>query len=325
MKGFDIFRKIRDDVETSTWVGGIYSILAFLAGMLLIFIEIHSYSQTTWVKEFRVESDDVHSKMDLFIDITMKRAPCYLLSVHIEDDLEHRMKPETVNYTRIDMNGAVKPEQKYKEEGNGSYKGSETEKNDIWASVDQKEGCRLSIYSIVDKVPGKVLVGFSDMRDRFVDVASHKPHENINLDYKLNRVDFGEDHPTFKSFKQFNGEPLNYQPYLGLEPGDGKTMKSYTSFFKVVPTRFITNKNDKLIETMQYSQSFRDINVSPTSNPLVTFKYEVSPIIMIFRVEDTDFYYLVVQLCAVVGGIFALMGILNSLTWESISFLKKME
>lgn len=30
MRSFDIFRKIRDDVETSTWVGGLYTVLAFV-------------------------------------------------------------------------------------------------------------------------------------------------------------------------------------------------------------------------------------------------------------------------------------------------------
>lgn len=40
------------------------------------------------------------------------------------------------------------------QEGTPTYRGSEAEKNDIFASVDQKEGCRLNIRSKVEKVGG---------------------------------------------------------------------------------------------------------------------------------------------------------------------------
>ena len=49
---------------------------------------------------------------------------------------------------------------------------------------------------------------------------------------------------------------MNYSPYLGLDTGDNETLRSYISFFKIVPTKFIDGKN--IVESMQYSQSFRE-------------------------------------------------------------------
>lgn len=34
-----------------------------------------------WIKEYRVENDDAHSKMKLEFDIIMKRAPCYRIRI----------------------------------------------------------------------------------------------------------------------------------------------------------------------------------------------------------------------------------------------------
>mgnify|MGYP000851144720 CR=1 FL=1 len=34
MKSFDIFRKLRDDIDTSSWIGGLYTILAFIVAIL---------------------------------------------------------------------------------------------------------------------------------------------------------------------------------------------------------------------------------------------------------------------------------------------------
>lgn len=56
---------------------------------------------------------------------------------------------------------------------------------------------------ILNKVPGKITIGTSDIRDRFIEVAGHKPVENINMDYILHRVDFGDDHPEIKAYKQY--------------------------------------------------------------------------------------------------------------------------
>jgi len=323
MKGLDIFRKIRDDVETSTWVGGIYSLIAFLAGFLLIWIEISNHMSASWVKEFRVDDNDFHQKMPIALELRVKQVPCYLLSIYIEDEVEHRLKPDSANYTRVDANGVALAAQKYPEEENGNYRGSETEKNDLLGSIDRKEGCRIQMKTKVDKVPGKVSIGFSDMRDRYIEITGQRPHESLNLDYVLEHIDFGDHSPGIKGFKQFNGEPLNYEPYLGLAPGDGTKLRSYTSFFKIVPTKFI-HAEGAVMNTMQFAQSFRDLEVLPYQNPAITFKYEVSPITMIFRVQWSNSYNLIVQLCAVVGGIFALMGILNTATWESFAMIKKM-
>lgn len=45
----------------------------------------------------------------------------------------------------------------------------------------------------------------------------------------------------------------------------------------------------------------------------IYFKYQFSPVNMVYTIQKKTVYHFIVQLLAIVGGVFAVIGILNSI------------
>lgn len=52
------------------------------------------------------------------------------------------------------------------------------------------------------------------------------------------------------------------------------------------------------------------------------FKYEVTPINAVYGIKKKSLYHFIVQVCAIVGGIFSMMGLLNTFTLRALDMLK---
>jgi hypothetical protein len=58
----------------------------------------------------------------------------------------------------------------------------------------------------------------------------------------------------------------------------------------------------------------------------VYFRYDLSPVTVKFSLEREGFFHFIVQICAIIGGVFTVAGIIDSVVHKSVvAILKKHE
>lgn len=61
------------------------------------------------------------------------------------------------------------------------------------------------------------------------------------------------------------------------------------------------------------------------SIPASKFTYQLSPIQIVVRETPRELYKFITSLCAIVGGVFTVAGILDSIVYQSVQLAKKVE
>jgi hypothetical protein len=127
--------------------------------------------------------------------------------------------------------------------------------------------------------------------------------DQFNVSHTVNSLSFGDNFPGINS--PLDGQSRNVVDTHGM----------YQYFIKVVPTRYRALGQPE-IESNQYSVTEHMSHLSPGSGrglPGVYFNYEVSPIQASFeekRVRGNSLSF-AVSVCAIVGGVFTAMGIVD--------------
>ena len=55
----------------------------------------------------------------------------------------------------------------------------------------------------------------------------------------------------------------------------------------------------------------------------IVFRYDLSPVTVKFSLKKESFFHFLVQICAIIGGIFTVAGIIDSLIHKSIIHILK--
>eukprot|EP00008_Paramoeba_atlantica_P007027 CAMPEP_0201489782 /NCGR_PEP_ID=MMETSP0151_2-20130828/23692_1 /ASSEMBLY_ACC=CAM_ASM_000257 /TAXON_ID=200890 /ORGANISM="Paramoeba atlantica, Strain 621/1 / CCAP 1560/9" /LENGTH=393 /DNA_ID=CAMNT_0047875475 /DNA_START=87 /DNA_END=1268 /DNA_ORIENTATION=- len=185
----------------------------------------------------------------------------------------------------------------------------------------QGEGCRFSGFLLVQKVqgnfhisPGKsVITAHSHTHD-----LVHGFSNSYNMSHTVHRISFGEDFPG-------NINPLDGVTKVSFD----EYSTTYTYFVKVVPTTYTSLEGEK-IQTNQYSVTEHQREVPKPSGhqagghfhshalPGFFLQYDLSPIKVAFTEHQTSFGYFLSSLCAIIGGVFTVAGILDSLLYKSL-------
>lgn len=179
---------------------------------------------------------------------------------------------------------------------------------------EQGEGCNIHGFVDVNKVagnfhfaPGKGLPQFNFLQDLFNIQA-----ENYNISHKINKVSFGRDFPGV--INPLDGVEWTHKGEPGI----------YQYFIKVVPTIY-TDITGRKIHSNQFSvtEHFRESTGYPKPPQGVYFFYEFSPIKVMLTEENTSLLHFLTNLCAIIGGIFAVAGIIDSFVYHGHKAIKK--
>ncbi|KAJ4874263.1 Endoplasmic reticulum vesicle transporter protein [Raphanus sativus] len=99
----------------------------------------------------------------------------------------------------------------------------------------------------------------------------------------------------------------------------------YQYFIKVVPTEY-TDVKGHVIQSNQFSvtEHFEKTEAGRTQSlPGVFFFYDLSPIKVIFTEQHVEFLHFLTNVCAIVGGIFTVSGIIDSFVYHGQRAIKK--
>lgn len=194
-------------------------------------------------------------------------------------------------------------------------------KRDGWAEklkAQNNEGCRIYGHVEVNKVAGNLHIAPGrSVQQQHMHV--HDMHSfagyKFNLSHHIRQFSFGVHYPG-----QF--DPLDER----IEFADqGNAVYQY--FIKVVPTTYMNTK-DEVTYTNQYSVTLNKKATVQTpfgesGLPGLFFNYELSPMMVKYTERHRSFMHFLTGVCAIVGGIFTVAGIIDAMIYHSSRALQR--
>jgi hypothetical protein len=191
------------------------------------------------------------------------------------------------------------------------------ERANQFATVNTGEGCTVSGKMTVNKVAGNFHIahGESIVRDgRHIHQFNPTMAAKYNISHTINSLSFGD--------KYQNMPPNPLDKTRKITP-DNTGLFQY--FIKVIPTIY-TNERGRQIFTNQYTVTDRfrplelpkiDANGIPQHIeailPGIFFIFELSPFMIEASRTRVPLLHFVTKVCAIVGGVFSVMGVMDSI------------
>ena len=187
-----------------------------------------------------------------------------------------------------------------------------------------EEGCEFKGFLDVNKVQGNFHIApgksFQQGEQHMHDLSPF-PDGRFNFSHEVRHLSFGEGYPG-------KVDPLD---------GTKRTLKLpaetgvYQYFFRIVPTTYTyLNPFKKDISTNQYSvvDHFKPVDAASIQGgssdlPGVFFFYDLSPIKVDIAEYRTSVWKFLAEICASVGGVFAVSGIVDKVVYKGSLAIKK--
>ncbi|GIM11658.1 hypothetical protein Vretimale_15170 [Volvox reticuliferus] len=180
------------------------------------------------------------------------------------------------------------------------------------------EGCHMWGMLEVNKVAGNFhFAPGRSYQQGSMHVHDIAPFGDAVIDFRhtINKLSFGAPYPGMKN-------PLD-NAKAGYSSAAATGMFQY--FLKVVPTSYSSIDN-KTLATNQFSvtENFRDAQgASGKTLPGVFFFYDLSPIKVRIVEHSSSFLSFLTSVCAIVGGVFTVSGILDAFVYTSTRLIRK--
>eukprot|EP00455_Lapot_gusevi_P008111 TRINITY_DN1349_c0_g4_i1.p1 TRINITY_DN1349_c0_g4~~TRINITY_DN1349_c0_g4_i1.p1 ORF type:complete len:333 (-),score=95.04 TRINITY_DN1349_c0_g4_i1:121-1119(-) len=317
IQSFDLYRHLPKDATEQTFSGGITTIVCAILVAFLFFSEFAAFLRVETTSSMFVDTpadSHVESKLRINMDITMIGLPCAVLSVDVQDVMgTHVMDVhgDLFKY-RMDAQGNMRVDSQGKPLFTPDHATYDEAKGQIG------EGCRVKGHVWVKKVPGNF------------HISAHAHTELLSLLFSEGRSMNVSHHIDFLSFGDvFEVEgakhalyPLNGVQQIAPPHPDGPHVTTtYEYYIKVVPTMY-EKLDGSLFNAYQFTVNTNSIT-GQYQLPAVYFRWDMSPITVKFQQTRMAFAHFLVQICAIIGGVFTVLGVVNSFVHSSIERLMK--
>lgn len=183
--------------------------------------------------------------------------------------------------------------------------------------LQRGEGCRVFGHFEVNKVAGNFHFApgrsFQQGMLHVHDLVAFGQDAYFNMSHSIAKLSYGADFPGLVN-------PLDGAVAVQTE---GHLMYQY--FIKVVPTLY-TSRGGRVLRTAQFSVTEHPKAVdllSGRSLPGVFFFFDINPIQVAFAETKTSFLHFLTSVCAIVGGVFTVSGIVDSALYHGQRALKR--
>ncbi|KAK3252848.1 hypothetical protein CYMTET_37876 [Cymbomonas tetramitiformis] len=184
--------------------------------------------------------------------------------------------------------------------------------NRLKAAVAAEEGCRVHGFLEVERVAGNFHVSVHGQSFHVLEHVFPDPRK-LNVSHEIHKLSFGPDYPGKEN-------PLDGTVRILEEKETGGTFKY---FLKVVPTSYLSKKGDELhthqLSVTEYFMPPKGLR--DTGMPAVYFLYDLSPITVNIAEKSNSVTHFLTRVCAVVGGVFAVTGMLDRWVHRAITLV----
>ena len=192
--------------------------------------------------------------------------------------------------------------------------GDESEEpREEWHEGSKHEGCLLFGFVDVSRAPGTLHISPHSTRHSF-------DFQAINTSHHIDHLSFGLELPT----KERGLLPPNVVGKLAaLDDAVFLTHAAHETqehHINVMPTSYATPRHPIPIETFQFTSTSH--SRTKETLPSLIISYDVSPIMVRIKEAAPPLSDFIVSLCAIVGGAFAIFGILDGFIYTSQNAVK---
>eukprot|EP00850_Spirogloea_muscicola_P008758 SM000047S16897 [mRNA] locus=s47:664276:669297:+ [translate_table: standard] len=183
-------------------------------------------------------------------------------------------------------------------------------------------GCKIEGFVLVKKVPGNLMVSASSGSHSFDPASMNMSHavDHLSFGRKLARWRQDELHRLMPHLPQL---PDRLTGNLFVSHHDNLTHDHYLQVVKteVLPLR--KARDDKVM--LQYEYTAHSNTLQAETVPVARFHYELSPMQVLISEQRRSFSHFLTNVCAIIGGVFTVAGILDSMLHGAASLVKKVQ
>ncbi|KAF3321642.1 endoplasmic reticulum-Golgi intermediate compartment protein 3 [Carex littledalei] len=336
LRNFNAFPHAEDHLLQKTFSGAIVSIVGFVIMATLFVHELQYYLTTYTVHQMSVDLKRGEI-LPIHINMTFPALPCDVVSVDaIDMSGKHEVDLDT-NIWKLRLNNEgriigteylsdlVEKEHSHKHDGHDEHHDDLAEKKHdnlfnedaekmikkVKQAMEDGEGCR--VYGVLDvqRVAGNFHISVHGL-NIFVAQQIFEGSNHVNVSHMIHDLSFGPKYPGIHN-------PLDDTSRI-LREASG-TFKYY---IKVVPTEY-RYLSKEVLPTNQFSVNEYFVPMKPNDRswPAVYFLYDLSPITVTIKEERRSFLHFLTRLCAVLGGTFAMTGMLDRWMYLIIESITK--
>jgi Endoplasmic reticulum vesicle transporter/Endoplasmic Reticulum-Golgi Intermediate Compartment (ERGIC) len=291
--------------------------------MVLLFLnELSSFVKIKTTSDMLVDTNSNSDKLTINIDIVLYKLPCSIISIDAQDIMgSHSLNVHgLITKTKLDKDGnslgsfleAKTGDKKKETDGkDGHNHPNPPNYEDVKKAILAEEGCRLEGTISVLRVPGN----FHISTHAYGNIIAKLISEGIfatDLSHKINHISFGDETDIKNIKSKFDVGILN--PIDGVEKIDHKNQKMYEYYLKVVPTTYI-DINGEALSAHQFTSNSNE-NSSNMMISTIFFRYDISPILIRITQYKQPFFHFFIQICAIIGGMFTVMGIIDHMLYK---------
>jgi len=335
IKRFDLYRKVPRDLTEPTVSGAVVSCCTVTLAIYLFLSELAVFMKHNWESEMFIDESKTEEKLQINLNVTLASMPCELLSFDAQDVMgSHEVDAHGHLFKeRLTSKGDVIGTEEIKGSHYGasstlsrhfsfSYDNQDVDR--IRKMIHSGEGCRVAGHVKVNKVPGNVHL--STYSHSYLFGSLYQETRNINISHVVNHISFGTDTDISYVQKNFKGtgivSPLDGVTQTVATKQDGKGIESaiFEYYTKVVPTTYRPLDKPPVHVYQFTANSNRIVN---QQMPSLYLRYDFSPVTVRYTEARESTSHFLVQICAVIGGIFTVAGLFDSVLHKSIVHLAK--
>lgn len=299
LKALDLFRKTHKDHTQQTFAGGLLTLIALSLMISLFISETQLFFDHTIEKSTVIDQDLDSSLVQININITLPRIPCIPISLDHQDDVNKHILDYTATLKkfRILKNGSKLPEN------------PEKTVNGLIEALDNQEGCQLEGFINVARVPGNLHISLHVAHD-MMHLLPREYSMKLIFSHIINDLSIGNEDISNLIEEDFKVQDIIQYKGIGVDDLKGITKHEY--FLRIVPVQFVNQCNGERISTFTCSMN-RNSDFYHAPFGAIYFRYSFEDVTMRYTKVDKGFGTFLVSLCAILGGVFVVLGLINKI------------
>lgn len=313
IKSFDIYQKLPNQYLKPTLIGAILTLFSIIISYYLFKFEFKKYFQKQLTSNLNIDLSPNSNMIHVNIDISLFKIPCSIIDLDISDLLgnidEIKLSKQKIGKNGIDISGIIKDNftEDILENKNITTKHNEEIYNFTKNEFLNENGCRMFGSFDMRRIPGNF---YFTVRHHMqtMEKLDENMDFNFNFSHKVNYLSFGYENDLKYVKNKYKIGKLN--PLDNNLKIDDKQALTHNYYLNIVPSEYY-GENDKIYKVFQLTANYL-LKSDSDELPEIAFYYNLSPIKIVYKIINPNNFDGIVNICAIIGGIFTIAGILNS-------------